>query len=115
MGCRLTIVSAGGDEVSVSGNRCPSGEVYAREELLAPRRTVTAVVRTDSAAFPYAPVRTDSPLPRGLADGLLQLLYSRIVALPVRMGATLIADVDGTGVKVIFTRSLPPAEVPGVE
>ena len=115
LGCRLTIVSTGSIEVSVSGNRCPKGEVYAREELLAPRRTVTAVVRTDSPAFPYAPVRTDSPLPRGLADGLLQLLYSRIVALPVRMGATLIADVDGTGVKVIFTRSLPPAAVPGVE
>jgi CxxC motif-containing protein len=114
LGCRLSVTPMVGDEVSVSGNRCPKGEVYAREELLAPRRTVTAVVRTDSAAFPYAPVRTDAPLPRGLADGLLQSLYSRIVTLPVRMGATLIADVGGTGVKVIFTRSLPPAAVPAI-
>lgn len=49
LGCRLTVASKGGDEVSVSGDRCPKGEVYAREELLAPRRTVTAVVRTGSA------------------------------------------------------------------
>jgi CxxC motif-containing protein len=114
LGCRLTVSSTGGDEVSVTGNRCPKGEVYAREELLAPKRTVTAVVRTDSAAFPYAPVRTDSPLPRSLADGLLQSLYSRIVSLPVCMGDTLIDDIGGTGVKVVFTRSLPPGEVPAV-
>ena len=49
IGCRLSVERAEGDAVSVAGNRCPKGEVYAREELLAPRRTVTAVVRTGSA------------------------------------------------------------------
>jgi CxxC motif-containing protein len=115
LGCRLTVTPAAGDEVTVSGNRCPKGEVYAREEILAPKRTVTAVVRTDSAAFPYAPVRTDSPLPRALSDGLLETLAARVVRLPVRVGATLLEDVAGSGVKVVFTRSLPPAEVPAVD
>jgi len=114
LGCRLIVVSTGGDEVRVSGNRCPKGEAYAREELLTPKRTVTAVVRTDSVAFPYAPVRTDSSLPRALAEGLVQSLYSLIVPLPVHMGATLIDDVGGTGVKVVLTRSLPPSGVPAV-
>ncbi len=114
LGCRLTVTRAGGDEVSVSGNRCPKGEVYAREEILSPKRIVTAVVRTDCPAYPYAPVRTDTPLPRGLADGLLQGLYSRTVALPVARGDVLIEDVQGTGVKVLFTRTLPPGEIPAV-
>jgi CxxC motif-containing protein len=60
-------------------------------------------------------VRTDAPLPRALSDGLLQALAAQVVHLPVRVGATLLEDVAGSGVKVVFTRSLPPAEVPTVE
>ncbi len=112
LGCRLTVGRSASGELTVTGNRCPKGVTYAQEETLSPKRIVTAVVRTDSEAFPYAPVRTDVPLPRALAAGLLQDLYARTVALPVRMGAVLIDDVAGTGVKVVFTRNLPPAEVP---
>ena len=111
LGCRLSVGRSASGEVSVTGNRCPKGELYAQEELLSPKRIVTAVVRTDSAAFPYAPVRTDVPLPRALAEGLLHELYSRTVRLPVRMGHVLIENVAGSGVKVLFTRSLPPADI----
>jgi len=114
LGCRLTVAKAEGGELRVSGNRCPKGEVYAGEEILSPKRIVTAVVRTDSAAYPYAPVRTDTPLPRALAEGLLEALYRRTVSLPVSSGTELIDDVEGTGVKVVFTRTLPPEEVPAV-
>jgi CxxC motif-containing protein len=114
LGCRLTVAKAEGGELRVSGNRCPKGEVYAGEEMLSPRRIVTAVVRTDSAAYPYAPVRTDTPLPRALAEGLLAALYSRTFSLPVSNGDVLVDDVEGTGVKVLFTRTLPPEEVPAV-
>jgi CxxC motif-containing protein len=114
LGCRLIVVQTESGDVSVSGNLCPKGEVYAGEEMLSPKRIVTAVVRTDSAAFPYAPVRTDTPLPRALAQGLLEALYGRMVSLPVSVGAALISDVEGTGVKVVFTRTLPPVDVPAV-
>jgi CxxC motif-containing protein len=114
LGCRLTVAKPEGGELRVNGNRCPKGEVYAGEEILSPKRIVTAVVRTDSAAYPYAPVRTDTPLPRALAEGLLEELYRRTVSLPVSSGAALIDDVEGTGVKVLFTRTLPPEEVPAV-
>lgn len=114
LGCRLTVTQDAGGEVSVSGNRCPKGELYAREEILAPKRIVTAVVRTDSTTYPYAPVRTDTPLPRALAGGLLAALYARRVPLPISVGEVLVEDVEGTGVKVLFTRTLPPEQVPAV-
>ncbi len=115
LGCRLTVAKAEGGDLRVSGNRCPKGEVYAAEEILSPRRIVTAVVRTDSAAYPYVPVRTDAPLLRALAEGLLAALYSRTVSLPVSIGGVLFENVEGTGVKVVFTRTLPPEEVPTVD
>jgi len=96
-------------EIGVTGNRCPRGEAYAREEVLSPRRILTAVVPTDSADFPCAPVRTDRAILREKAGELLADLYRRRVRLPVREGEVLIEDFDGARVR--FTRTLPPDEV----
>ena len=109
--CRLTVTQSG-SEVSVSGNRCVRGDAYGREELLAPKRIVTAVIPTDSALFPCAPVRTDKPVSRGQVRRLLRSLYSTRISLPVRLGDVVIDDFDGA--RVIFTRTLPPDEVPPV-
>jgi CxxC motif-containing protein len=95
--------------VTVSGNRCPRGELYGREEVLAPKRVVTAVVPTSSGDFPCAPVRTDAAVPRGQVKELLLSLYRQRVDLPVRRGQVLIEDYHGA--RVVFTRTLPPDEV----
>ena len=111
IGCHLTVEQTG-SEITVSGNRCPKGEVYAKEEMLAPKRVVTAVVRTDWPAFPFIPVRTDNPLPRELIQGLIADLASQSVRLPAACGKVLIADYRGSGVNVVLTRTLPPALPP---
>jgi CxxC motif-containing protein len=53
-GCALTVTegAAGADGVpvlGVTGNRCPRGDVYAREEVTDPRRTVTATCAVNGA------------------------------------------------------------------
>jgi CxxC motif-containing protein len=112
VGCRLIVTPVEGGEAEVTGNRCPKGEAYGREELSAPRRLVTGVVRTDSADFPCAPVRTDRPLPRERVRELMADLARVRVVLPVAAGFTIAYDWRGTGVAVLVTRSLPPQEVP---
>jgi len=112
IGCRLTVVSGIEGDMEVTGNRCPRGETYGKEEVLAPRRIVTATVPARSSLFPVAPVRTDTPLARELIPQLLKTLYAMMTDLPVRQGEALIDDFHG--VRVIFTRTLPPDEVPPV-
>jgi CxxC motif-containing protein len=112
IGCRLTVASGTDGDVEVSGNRCPRGDTYGKEEVLAPRRIVTATVPTRSASFPCAPVRTDKPLARELIPQLLRTLYAQTANLPVRQGDALIDDFHG--VRGLFTRTLPPDEVPPV-
>jgi CxxC motif-containing protein len=112
IGCRLEARPVAGGEAIVTGNRCPKGEAYGREELAAPKRMVTAVVRTDSPDFPCAPVRTDRPLPRERVRELLAELCRVRIALPVTAGSALLPDWKETGVTVLVTRSLPPQEVP---
>jgi CxxC motif-containing protein len=112
IGCILTVEMKGDGEVSVTGNRCPKGAVYGREEMISPTRVVTAVVRTDSQAFPYIPVRTDKPLPRALIAELIGDLTRLSVRLPAKRGRVLIENYRGSGVNVMLTRTLPPEGIP---
>ena len=112
VGCRLTVMKGPDAAVSVEGNRCPRGETYGREEALSPRRIVSAVVPTGSPDFPVAPVRTDQPLPRTLVTELLRTLYAARAPLPVRQGDVMIEAFHG--VRVVFTRTLPPDDVSSV-
>lgn len=112
IGCRMSVAAQPDGVVTVTGNRCPRGDVYGREEVSAPRRMVTAVVPTGFPDFPFAPVRTDRPLARAMVAPLLERLYSCTVGLPLRQGDVLIEDFHG--VRVLVTRTLPPDEVPPV-
>ncbi len=105
-GCRLNAgYNAETGECTVTGNRCPRGAAYAKQELTDPRRVVTAVMKTDCAALPFLPVRTDKPFPRAKIPALLNRLYAMTVRTPVSCGDTVIEDVDNTGIRVIVTGS----------
>jgi CxxC motif-containing protein len=51
LGCHLSIDRGPGDALAISGNRCPRGVKYAEEELLAPKRVVSATARIEGAAM----------------------------------------------------------------
>ena len=105
LGCRLR-VRVEGDEISVTGNLCARGEAYGREEVLEPRRVVTCVVPTDSARRPWLPVKSEAAVPKDLIPELLRTLYRTRVALPRKLGDVVLDDFDGTGLRVLATRSL---------
>ncbi len=105
-GCHLSVVGDEKSGIAVSGNRCPRGDAYARQEILNPCRVVTAVVSTDSSVFPCLAVRTDAALPKNLIAGLLDRLYAMRVVLPVAMGDVVIRNFAGSGINVIAGETL---------
>jgi CxxC motif-containing protein len=110
IGCALLAEGGEGEELRVSGNRCPRGAAYAREELLSPHRTVTATCRAlgagPSSPARRIPCRSSAPFPKERVGELLAAIYALEVSLPVERGRVLIRDALGLGINVVATRTL---------
>ncbi len=105
IGCSLSVrLGANGEVEEVSGNQCPRGTVYARVESVNPTRTVTSTVRLRGGGT--LPVKTREPVPKRLAADCVRALKRVEAAAPVRLGEVVLANVCGTGVDFVATRSV---------
>ncbi len=103
-GCHLTVDE--NNDYAVTGNACPRGAEYARNEMLHPVRVITSTVRVAGAAIPRLPVKTDKPLPKELMFDCMELINALNVQAPVKVGQVLAADILGTDVNIVATKSL---------
>jgi CxxC motif-containing protein len=103
IGCSLVAETQADGSISVTGNQCSRGAEYAHDELVDPRRVVTATCRTDSMRHPRLPVRTREPCPREKIAEVLERIYGLSVRVPVTQG-DLLAELDG--VQIVATRTL---------
>ncbi len=103
IGCAMSAELQPDGSLNVTGNQCARGAQYARDELVDPRRVVTATCRTSSSTHPRLPVRSSEPCPKDKIPGVLEAIARMNVPLPVRLG-----DVVGTfnGIRIVATRSL---------
>ena len=106
VGCRMTVnLNDNGQFVSVSGNTCPRGAAYARQECTLPERMITAVIPVEGSPVPLS-VKTAQPVPKSMIQDVMRELGRVRLSLPVSAGQVVIADVLGTGSDIIATRSL---------
>ena len=111
IGCRMVAEwEEGSAEISITGNRCPRGEEYGREEILAPSRVVTATAFVSSPGARRLPVKTDQPLPKGLIESLLADIYALTLDPPISRGETIIDDYRESGVNVVATATIREGE-----
>jgi CxxC motif-containing protein len=110
IGCSLDVEEdpAAPDNLSVTGNRCPRGVIYAQEEIHSPKRVVTATcqIEGEAGSVRRIPVKTASPCPREKIPALLCDIYKMKITLPVKTGDVLIAGWNGEGIDVVVTRTL---------
>ena len=104
VGCRMTVtVSDEGVFQSVSGNTCPRGASYAKQEVTKPMRMITAVIPVAGSNTPLS-VKTSAPVPKDLISKIMRELAEVSVTAPVSMGAVIIPDILKTGADIIATR-----------
>lgn len=98
MGCSLEVEKSNG-KLIVTGNNCIRGEQYAKEELTAPKRIVTALVRTSSGVLP---VKTTTGVPKKMMFQVVKEINKLNLKNP-KFGEVVIRNVLGTGADVVIT------------
>lgn len=105
VGCRLAVELENGQVVSVTGNTCPRGVTYAKQECVDPLRMVTAVVPVEGSAAPLS-VKTKTPIPKKEIKNCMKELAGAKLVAPIAAGTVVVPNVCGTGVDVIATKSV---------
>ncbi len=95
LGCPLT-VSGEGENLTVSGNTCPKGAVYARDEILNPTRTITSIVRVTNRIDTMLSVKTAAPISKVEITEAMEIIKQTTVTAPVKIGDVIISDFYGT-------------------
>lgn len=102
MGCQIEVETETDGTIKVTGQGCPRGEIYAKKEVTAPERMVTALVRVKGAKKPLS-VKTKTAIPKAKISDVLAVLASTEVEAPVAIGDIVVENVCGTGVSIVAT------------
>ena len=101
-GCEMEVaLGEGGEVLSVSGNACKRGAVYANDECTHPRRTVTSTVMLEDGR--PLPVKTAGTVPKELVFEVMKEINAKRVPVGTKIGDVIIENVSGTGVDVVAT------------
>ena len=116
LGCAVTVLLENGEIISVTGNTCRRGELYAREEVTHPTRIVTGTVRVIGADAPVISVKTAAAIPKKKIMAAAAAFQEVTVYAPLHIGDVVIENVAGTGAAVVVTKeiaALRQGEMPG--
>ena len=99
IGCNLT-VEKNGEELTVSGNTCKRGEMYAKLEVTSPKRVITTVMRTEDEKI--IAVKTDKPVLKTKMFEYVDKIKSARAKSGAKIGDVLIENIE-EGANVIAT------------
>ena len=92
-----------GDEVSVTGNFCPRGSVYTKNECISPMRMVTGLVRIKGKEQMLS-VKTSKPISKDCIMDLMEKISSITLDAPICVGDIIIQNY--LGCDVIATKNI---------
>ena len=109
-GCLLEVDADGSRVLAVTGQKCPRGDKYARQETEAPVRTLSTSVLTRGLELKMLPVRTSGPVPKEKLFDAMDAVKLIVVTSPVRAGAVVAQNFLGLGVDLLACRTIAKAE-----
>ena len=101
-GCHLTVA----DDLTVTGNSCPRGEAYGKQEVTNPTRTITTTVRCDSKILAVCPVKTKDPVAKSKIFDVMKIVNETSIKVPVHIGDVVVSNIADTGVDLVATREI---------
>lgn len=93
---------------SITGNSCPRGDKFARQELTCPVRVLTTTVAVSGGDEALLPVRTAEAIPLALYTQAMDLIQGLVVDAPIRMGDVVLPNLLNTGIDLIASMDIDP-------
>ena len=94
IGCTIEVEIENGAPLSVRGNTCPRGKLYAENEVVCPKRAVTTTVKTVNGKL--VSVKTDNPVNKSDIFIVMDKINKITVCTPVKIGDIIASNiVDG--------------------
>ena len=91
IGCEIEVELENGKVISLTGNGCPRGKVYAEAEVVCPKRVVTSTVRAENGEM--IPVKTDKPVRKDAIFEVMQKINQTTCKMPVVLGDILVENI----------------------
>ncbi|MGI6178069.1 MAG: DUF1667 domain-containing protein [Eubacterium sp.] len=104
-GCNLEVSEENGT-VTVTGNACPRGEAFGRQELICPMRTISSTVRTVFPEVPVLPCRVSKEIPKSKIMEVMEAVDHAVVRTRIGRGDVIIHDVAHTGADIIAASNI---------
>ena len=105
IGCSLTAEIEDTKVITVSGNTCLRGKVYAENKCTNPIRTITTTVRCQSGEI--LSVKTDNPIPKDKIFDAMKIINNISPLLPISAGDVIMDDIFGS--KLVATKTIATA------
>lgn len=105
VGCHLTVKKEN-DDYLVTGNTCKRGEIYAKQEMIAPKRNISSTIRVENGFLNLVPVKTENQIPKELIFDVMKEINKAKVEAPIKVGDVLIENILNTGVNIVATRDI---------
>ncbi len=106
MGCAGKVVFESGQIKEIIGFTCQRGIDYAREEVTAPKRTLTTTVRVQEGSLPLLPVISKTALPKEKIIACARCLATVTVPAPIKEGDVVYHNILNLGVDIVATRNI---------
>jgi CxxC motif-containing protein len=94
-GCLLNI-----NNENITGNLCPRGIDYAKEEMSNPMRTVTTLIKTK---YGIVPVKTSSEIPKNKIDELIKYVSKIYENKSYNIGDVIVENILNLNVDLVVT------------
>lgn len=91
MGCSVEVEVRDGRAVSVTGNSCPRGKLYAENEVVCPKRVLTSSVRAKNGRM--ISVKTSAPVKKAEMFEIMKRVNATHPAVPVRIGDVILKEI----------------------
>ena len=84
MGCEIQVEIENNQIISILGNTCARGKMYAQNEIVCPKRVLTSTVKSVDGRL--VPVKTDAPVKKAELLTLMKKLNGIICKTPIKIG-----------------------------